>query len=161
MIRKIIIALVILISLPLIGAEAHQKQVCSMQGQMLSGNYALAGIVVESGITGPPPSYDQSNSYSGGDEGPMGGYEDLPNPVPATRMVYNHVGRHLLGGYNGDAASLPMTLEDGQTYSHTYSYTLPEGFNEEYVYVVGLMINQSTGEILNAGGSTILEQANH
>lgn len=122
----------------------------------LDGDYRLAAIVVEDGVTGPSPSYDQSNSYSGGGNGPMGGYEDLPSPVSASQMVYNHVGRYLAGGYMGDSGSLPPAIMDGETKEYTYNYTLPNNYNEEYVYVVGVLINASNGRVLNAGRSNYL-----
>lgn len=124
--------------------------------QNLNGDYRLAAIVVENGITGPAPAFDQSNSYSGGGLGPMGEYTELPNPVPASIMVYNHVGRHLAGGYNGDENSLPSSISSGETHSYTYEWTLPEDYNEEYVYVVGVLINASNGRVENAGRSLYL-----
>ena len=122
----------------------------------LSGNYRLAAIVVEDGVTGPAPYYSQSNSYSGGGAGPMGGYEDLPSPVPAGFMMYNHVGRHLPGGFIGDPASLPNSIAAGETHSFTYSYTLPEEYNEEYVHAVGILVNADNEQVLNAGKSNYL-----
>lgn len=68
----------------------------------LNGDFCFGAIVIEDGVTGPSPQYDQSNAYSGGDEGPMGGFEDLPSPVPASIHVYNHVSRALLGGPTAD-----------------------------------------------------------
>ncbi len=121
----------------------------------LSGDYRLAAIVVEDGVTGPSPRYDQVNTYSGGSV-TMGGYEDLPNPVPASMMVYNNVARYLVGGFNGTPESLPNTLEAGQTYTYNYSYTLPDDYNEDYVKIAAVLIDASTGEVLNAGESTYL-----
>ncbi|MBL7832200.1 MAG: hypothetical protein JNK41_14330, partial [Saprospiraceae bacterium] len=54
--------------------------------------------LIEDGVTGTSAGYNQSNYYSGGSLGPMGGFENLPNPVPANQMVYNHVARALFGG---------------------------------------------------------------
>lgn len=122
----------------------------------VSGDYRLAAIVAEDGVTGPSPTYDQSNSYSGGDEGPMGGYENLPQSVPASIMVYNHVSRHLAGGFNGEANSLPTSINAGENHEYTYTYTLPEEYNADYVYVVGILVNATTGEVLNAGKSAYL-----
>ena len=65
----------------------------------MSGDYRFAAILIEDGVTGPAPSYNQTNSYSGGGHGPMGGYENLPNPIPANRIAYDHVGRQLLCDY--------------------------------------------------------------
>ncbi len=122
----------------------------------LSGNYRLGGLVVEDGVTGPSPSYDQSNSYSGGGYGPMGGFEDLPSPVPASMIAYDHVARQLLGGYSGEAGSLPGSIGNGENHSYTFSYTLPDDFEHDYIRVVGWLIDQNSGQILNAGKSQYL-----
>ncbi len=122
----------------------------------LSGDYRLGGVVVEDGVVGPSPDYDQSNSYSGGGNGPMGGFENLPSPVPASMIAYDHVARELLGGYTGDAGSLPGSINSGETHSYTYNYTLPVECDPEYVRVVGWLVNQSNGQILNAGKSQYL-----
>ena len=117
----------------------------------LSGDYRLGAILTEDAVTGYNSSYDQSNAYSGGGNGAMGGYENLPSPVPFYRMAYDHVGRQLLGGYNGEAGSLPATMQSGQSYTHTFNYTLPSDFDEDYIKVGALMIDQSNGQIVNAG----------
>lgn len=75
----------------------------------MSGAYRFAAIVVEDGVIGPAPGYNQSNSYSGGGNGNMGGWENQPNPIPAERMAYDHVARHLMGGYDGVENSFPAT----------------------------------------------------
>ena len=85
----------------------------------LIGDFQLAAIIMEDAVTGPAPDYDQSNAYAGGDEGPMGGYEDLPNPVPASLMVYDHVARVLPGDYQGDTDNLPDVIASGSV--HTLS----------------------------------------
>lgn len=122
----------------------------------VNGDWRLAAIVVEDGVTGPAPAYDQSNAYSGGGNGPMGGYENLPSSVSASIMVYNHVGRYLAGGYNGASGSLPSSVSAGQNHSYTYNWTLPQEYNEEYITVVGLLINASTGQVSNANKSDFI-----
>lgn len=121
--------------------------------QNLTGDYRLAAIVIENGVTGTSPGYNQTNAYSGGAFGMMGGYENLPNPIPASIVAYNHVARHLAGGINGDVGSLPVSIVAGETHSHTYNYTLPDLYNKDYVRVIGVLVNATTGEILNAGVS--------
>lgn len=124
--------------------------------ETVTGDYRLGAIVVEDGITGPAPAYDQSNSYSGGGAGPLGGWELLPNPVPASEMVYDHVARQLVSNFNGDPGSLPGTPTSGSTYDYEWSSTIPEFMNADYTYVVGVLIDASTGEVLNAGKSDYL-----
>ena len=121
----------------------------------LNGDYRLGAVVVEDAVTGTTIDYDQSNAYSGGSE-EMGGFENLPNPVPAALMVYDHVSRYLATDYEGDPGSLPGSIANGSQHSHTLSWTLPVEYNEEYTHVVGYITNATTGKILNAGKSAYL-----
>lgn len=125
--------------------------------QPLSGDYRLAAIVTESGVTGSTPGYAQVNAYSGGALGDMGGYEDLPNPIPANIVSFNHVARYLAGGINGDAGSLPTDIASGETHTYSYTYTLPEDYDDDYIRVIGVLVNAATGEVLNAGVSDYIE----
>lgn len=122
----------------------------------LEGDYRLAAIVAEDAITGDNETYSQDNIFADREHGIMGGFESLPDPVPYQFMVYDHVGRHLLGGYNGDVGSLPTELMSNSTYSYNYEWELPEEFNEDYIWITALLINAENGHILNAGKSKYL-----
>ena len=121
----------------------------------MSGDYRFAAILTEDGVTGPAPSYNQTNSYSGGGYGPMGGYENLPNPIPAERIAYDHVGRQLLCNYAGVQGSFPSSLPSGQTASYEFTYTLDENYDYNYVRVIGLLIAPD-GTVENAVKSPYL-----
>ena len=122
---------------------------------LLFGEYRLGGIIVEDGVTGPSPGYDQSNAYAGGDEGPMDGFEELPSPIPASIRVYNHVSRQLLGGAIGEPGSLPGMMTQNSTHLYQFTYTIPEDHNWEYTRVVGILYDGS-GKVVNAGLSNYL-----
>ena len=115
-----------------------------------AANYRLGVIIIEDGVTGTTAGYNQSNGYAGGGSGPMGGYESLPNPVPAAQMVYDHVGRALLGGYNGQAGSVPAVITDGQAVTYTFNYTVPGTSERANMHAVAVLIDQTNGEIVNA-----------
>lgn len=121
----------------------------------MSGDYRFAVILTEDGVTGPAPSYNQSNSYSGGGHGPMGGYESLPNPIPAERIAYDHVGRELLCDYGGLTGSFPTSLEAGSMASYDFTYTLNEDYDYNYVRAIGLLIAPD-GTVENAAKSAYL-----
>ena len=106
----------------------------------MSGDYRFAAILTEDGVTGPAPSYNQSNSYSGGGHGPMGGVENLPNPIPANRIAYDQVGQQLLCDYNGVPGSFPSSLQASQYASYEFTCTLDEAWDYNYVSVIGLLI---------------------
>lgn len=115
-----------------------------------SSNYRLGVIIVEDDVTGTSSGYNQANAYSGGGNGAMGGYESLPNPVPAAQMVYNHVGRALLGGYNGQTGSIPAAITDGQVVNYSFNYTVPTSSDISNMFAVPVIIDNDNGEIINA-----------
>lgn len=115
-----------------------------------AANYRLGVIVIEDGVTGTGSGYNQANAYAGGANGAMGGFESLPNPVPAAQMVYDHVGRALLGGYDGQANSVPAVITDGQVVNYTFNYTIPATSTRANMHAVAVLIDQSNGEIVNA-----------
>jgi hypothetical protein len=118
-------------------------------------NFRLGVIVTEDGITGTDSGYNQANNYAGGGNGPMGGYENLPNPVPAAQMVYDHVGVALLGGFNGEAGSIPTSVTDGQTVSHSFSYNIPATSNANNMHLIVVLIDQDSGRIAGAFDSSV------
>lgn len=115
-----------------------------------SERYKLGVIIAENNVTGTGSGYNQTNYYAGGSNGTMGGYESLPSTVPAADMVYDHVGRALLGGYNGQTGSIPATITDGQTVNYTFNYNIPATSNKNEMYAVVVIIDSQTGEIVNS-----------
>lgn len=125
-------------------------------------NYRLAAVVVEDNVQGTASGYRQSNYYAGGGNGEMGGFEKLPSTVPANQMIYNHVGRALLGGYAGQTGSVPTAVTDGQTINYTFNYTVPATYRQDQISVVLLLLDASDGSIINAAklDKTILAVSN-
>ncbi len=114
--------------------------------------YRFLGVLIENFVTGTGSDWAQYNYYSGGGLGPMGGFENLPNPIPAEDMVYMDVARALLGDINGMEGSLPETILDGEVHSYEFTTTISEEWNIENIEVVGMLINtnaSSTGVIVN------------
>ncbi|MDF1865407.1 MAG: T9SS type A sorting domain-containing protein [Saprospiraceae bacterium] len=129
--------------------------------QTVSGNYRLAVILVEDGVTGSGNGYGQANFYAGGGNGPMGGYENLPSTVPASQMVYDHVGRMLIGGFNGVTGSLPTDLVAGERHTWVFDpVAIPADFNTVNLHVVTVILNPQ-GHIVNANSQTWDEVINN
>lgn len=122
----------------------------------VTGTYKLGAIIVEDGVHGTSSQWNQSNKYSGGALGPMGGFEHLPSSIPGNMLAYNHVGREILGGYDGQSGSVPASVSAGDTVSYTFTHTLPNDWDEDYIKVVGLLFDTSNG-IENAGKSDYLD----
>lgn len=106
-------------------------------------------IVMEDGLTGTTAAWAQANNYANNAFGPMGGYENLPNPVPASQMVYNHVSRDVIGGFGGEVGSIGDLVKSSDQ-SATYTYTLPAENDPMRTSMVLLILDGTTGEILNA-----------
>ncbi len=128
--------------------------------QDVSGDYRLAAIILEDGVTGPSPAYNQANQYSGGTNGFAGGYEILPSPIPAHMIAYNHVSRMLLGGYEGAENSLPSSIASGSTHGFNFEYTIAETWDADLVYVLAVLLTPE-GKIDNAAKSLYLNGANN
>ena len=119
-------------------------------------NYKLACVLTEDAVTGTGSGYNQSNSYSGGGNGVMGGFESLGNPVPAAQMVYDHVARAIAPSFNGYTNSFPATVNSGEQHTINFSFVLPTSWDENQIHIVGLLIDPQ-GRIDNAGKATINE----
>ncbi len=122
-----------------------------------NANLRLAVIITEDGVTGSDSGYNQVNYYSGGGSGAMGGYENLPDPVPAAQMVYNHVGRALVGGFNGEANSVPTSISPGDMVSHDFTYTVPSTSTISNLHIVVVLIDQTDGSIVSAKQATVAQ----
>ncbi len=120
----------------------------------ISGNYKVACVITEDSVTGTTSAYNQSNAYHGGASGPMGGFESLPNPVPAALMNYNHVARALSPSFAGMSNAYGTSANAGDVFTHNFSYTLPAAWDENQIHIIGMMIDPS-GLIDNAASATI------
>lgn len=114
-----------------------------------SAGFKLNLILSENGVTGTGNEWNQVNFYAGGGNGQMGGYESLPNPVPASMMVYDQVARSVPGNPNGVQGSIPLFPKAGQTYSYTFNTVLDSTWNIENINLIGLLHNTTNNFINN------------
>lgn len=120
-----------------------------------ASNYRLGVIMVEDNVTGTTSGYNQTNYYSSQSQNlPLTGaghnWQTEPATVPAANMEYDHVGRALVGGYNGQTGSVPAAITDGQVVTYTFNYTVPGSQNRGNMHAVAVLIDQASGEIMNA-----------
>lgn len=127
----------------------------------LSGDYRLGVALVEDDVTGTGSSWMQVNGLSGGTSAVMQGSIDwtqLGSSVDVSTVFggYDHVGRALGNNQiNGDAGSLPGTLNDGSSYEYTYTFNYNSAWNLSKMHAVAFLVNNTTGEVLNAGETAI------
>jgi hypothetical protein len=125
-----------------------------------TSEYKIACVLTEDGVTGVGAGWSQSNAFAGGNNGVMGGYESLPNPVPAAQMVYDHVARIIAPGFDGYTGSFPAVVNAGESHVVNFSFTLPSTWDENEIHIIGMLISPN-GRIDNAGTATIAEAVNN
>ena len=125
----------------------------------LSGDYRLAVVLVEDGVAGA----GQANYYNDGASGAMAfpNTGSMPNfnfvggGSTVSPVFHDHVARALGDNeINGAAGSLPASIIAGSTHSHTYTIAHNASWAAYNMHAVGMLVDASTGEILNAGISS-------
>ncbi len=124
--------------------------------ESVQGDHRFNMMVVEDGVKGTASTYNQSNAYAGGTNGVMGGYEILPNPVPAARMTYNHVARAIMDGWSGVPGDLPDDIPAGTSYIKSYKYIIPATTNLAKLKFVGVILDPN-GEYINGNEASFDE----
>jgi hypothetical protein len=121
----------------------------------LPAEYRLALVFTENNVTGTTSSYDQVNYYSYASQNlPLVGaghdWQAEPNPVPAADMEYDFVARTILGSFNGQTGSLPASMTSGSSNSYSFTHTIPSVYKDYDMTVIALLIDASTGQIINS-----------
>lgn len=113
-------------------------------------DYNVSIILTEDGVSGTGPGWNQINAYSGGGNGAMGGFEALPGSVPDYLMVYDHVGRALIGDYDGVANVVTGAYVAGDVDSYLFDeYQIDAGLVTDNMHVIGVITDNGSGEVIN------------
>ena len=106
-------------------------------------NFCIAYLVTENQV-GP---YPQNNLYSGGADGRMGGFE---NEMPMVDMLHDHVSR-FISDKDGTVGTVSECPKGRINYEHDYYLDMSDNIqNVQNTELTVLLINQRTGEIMNA-----------
>lgn len=125
------------------------------------GTFALEYILTADGLSNE--SWGQSNYYSGSTEG---GYLQMFNDAASTvyGLVYNDVAV-LMSQIGGVKGSIPATVTADQPVPHNYTFQLADAVNtagasviqdNSKLKVVALLINTTTGEVVNANKAKVV-----
>ncbi len=125
----------------------------------ISGDFRIACAIVEDDVTGTTSGYNQSNAYAGGGSGVMGGFEKLPNPVPAAQMVYDHVGRLIAPTFSGLPNAFGASATAGQKFVHNFSFEMDPSWDMMQLHIVPMFIDK-TGMIDNGGSIPFIDARN-
>ncbi len=117
-----------------------------------NADYNVSVVLTEDGLTGiegPGEQWGQINAYSGGNQGPMGGFEYFGGSVPSQVWPYSHVGRALISGYDGingvtgnfgAGESIIVEMDD---------FGMNADWNMANMHIIAIVTN-SSGEVVNA-----------
>lgn len=128
-----------------------------------NGKYAIEYVLVEDGLSGEGSDWNQSNYYSGGGNGDMSGFESAESSVPG--LKFNDVAI-LISKIGGLSGSVPANVKAEEVVKHTYSFKLSDAVNtsnenivqdKSMLRVVALLIDQTTGEVVNANAVNVSE----
>ena len=112
--------------------------------KIAEGEYGLLYIIVEDSVTG----YEQANAYSGGTT-EMGGFENLPDPIPAGEYFFANVGRMVYPSFKGDAEAFTTGTPRHTPMTVAYTIDMPEVQRYDQVKVIAAITEIATGEIVN------------
>lgn len=120
-----------------------------------SNTLRFSAIITEDHVVGGHSAtqlenYDQVNYYAANANGVMGGFEILPNPVPASQMIYNFVARAIIGGFFGTENSISPELNANEDFTFDYSYVVPAGSDPTLMHAIVMVMDDETGEVLNS-----------
>lgn len=107
-------------------------------------NYRVAIAITEDGVSGTGDAWNQANYLSGdpafklfGPDGTV--YTDLPHPIPAADIQYNHVARTITPSiYGGDVIA---SAEPGDVVTRNFSITLDEGWEVDNVSALAVLFD--------------------
>ena len=116
----------------------------------MAGNYRLALVVTEDGVKGSSSDYAQRNAFANGRYGAMGGFENKPDPIPASDMVYDFVARSINPDAQGQIGCLPLVMEAGQTYTCNLNANYASTWNYNKLSATVLLMRDSDSSILNS-----------
>jgi len=101
----------------------------------VSGDLRLNAYVVEDSVVGQGQGYDQINFYNTQSGHPFSG---AGNPIVG--FVHDHTLRAMLGGAWGSTNSgIPTTVNDGDSYTETFTHTLDAGHREGFIKLVAVL----------------------
>ena len=110
-------------------------------------DYNVSVIITEDNLSFNNDNWNQSNSYSQSGIH-MGGFELFPTLVPSKYWPYSHVGRALIGGFEG-VNEIIGSFSDGDSKSYTFdAFDLNLGWKKEDLKIIAVLTDQD-GKVIN------------
>jgi len=109
-------------------------------------NAKIAVVVTESNVSGTGAGWSQKNAYSGGGNGPMGGWEDESTSVPGTKF---HFVARSISAAGGSSTGVPSSMEMGSEHTLSLTTTLNSSWNADNLQYIVMLMNED-GEVMNS-----------
>lgn len=110
----------------------------------LAGDLRLNLFIVEDEVTGIGSGYNQVNYYNTVVGHP---YYGAGNPIVG--FSHKKVVREMLGGAWGTSGVISAAPNSGDSFSQIYTYTLPAGYDENQIYLVGMVQRYDGADVNN------------
>lgn len=125
-----------------------------------SSSYNIGFVLVADGLKGTEYFWAQSNNYSGatGYENDKYMYPFTQQPSTITDIEYNHVAVDGWGIQYGVDGSIPKSFSAGEILSYGYKADISSNTliqDKSKLHVIALLLDKTTGKILNAAKTTI------
>lgn len=117
-----------------------------------SADYNVSVVLTEDGLTGDEVAgaqWGQINAYSGGAQGPMGGFEYFGSSVSSYIWPYSHVGRALIGGYDGINGVIGNFAAGESIIVEMGDFNMNADWNMDNMHIIAIVTN-SSGRVVNA-----------
>lgn len=110
-----------------------------------ANRYNLFCVAVEDSVS--DDAYYQDNGFAGSTSD-LDGFETLPHRIHP--FVFQEVARATNGAYRGTPILKDIAVKAGETHTVQTAITLPDYANPQHVAVVALLLDRTTGEVVNA-----------
>ena len=127
------------------------------------GDMRIHLFVIENNVTGSGGGYDQSNYYSSQSSAAGGTTHPLYNEDnPIVGYIHNEVFRSAPAGIMGTSGVISAIASPGDSFSETYSYSIPTGYDEYNIELIGFVAywdstQLGAKEVMNAAKVDIIE----
>ncbi len=113
--------------------------------------FAISYLLYEDRIHQPGNrSFYQKNGYSGGENGEMGGWEDLPSQIDSYDIYFDDCLRSYFDEFDGFDESVPNQIQAGETINHKYALSVPDNIYEiDNVGIIALLIDRNDHRVVN------------
>lgn len=135
------------VSATLAGSKLTFSSKVEFSKNITEKSYNVAYVVVEDKLP-----ITQTNYYAGGSYGELEGFENMASKV---KLQIDDVARGIYPSPLGVNYGFPAEIVKNATYQHTLEATMPEIADIANTFVVAILLDGKTGQVVNAAKGTL------